>query len=304
MNLALLSKWKWRILVEDDAVWSGILRSRYGNVKRKILIGDSSVVEKINSIWWRDILLSDNYVFLLNSNFPGAVICELGNGINIPFWYNTWAGGKPLAQAFQELFVLSHDDKITVAEAGFQDAEGWQWSAAAILCDGSAGTTTTSKLSGPPLSSIIVKAVKHLWKVKAPPKVIFFGWRIIHNRLATKDQLIKRGILMDDIVSECVFCSTETESLSHLLGDCLVVEAIWRKVYEWIGPVDELYLEEFEWFLFYFEKVKNLAKRSLVAVIWLATACSIWNRRNGIIFKNDSFSFTEYMSEVVFNSWK
>ncbi|XP_058774251.1 uncharacterized protein LOC131648516 [Vicia villosa] len=136
----------------------------------------------------------------------------------------------------------------------------------------------------------MVKAVKHLWKVKAPPKVLIFGRRIIHNRFATKDQLIKRGILMDDIVSEYVFCSTETESLSHLLGGCLVVEAIWRKVYEWIGPVDGLSLEEFEGFLFYFEKVKNLAKRSLVAVIWLATAWSIWNRRNGIIFKNDSSS--------------
>ncbi|XP_058777004.1 uncharacterized protein LOC131651357 [Vicia villosa] len=107
----------------------------------------------------------------------------------------------------------------------------------------------------------------------------------------------------DGIASDCVFCSTETKSLSHLVGGSLVVEAIWRKVYEWIGLVDDLSLEEFEGFLFDFEKVKNLAKRSLVTVIWLATAWSIWNRRNGIIFKNDSFSFTECFVQQCSEKW-
>ncbi|XP_058726276.1 uncharacterized protein LOC131597605 [Vicia villosa] len=343
MNVALLSKWKWIILVEDDAVWSGLLRSRYGNVKKRSLL----VILR----WWRKTIQFGgetsfyNYVLLLNDNFSGVVSCDLGNGFDIPFWYSNWAGGQQLSQAFPELLVLSKDDKLSVAEAGFYDAEGWQWSAAAILRGSSTGTAATqlhssdtidflwgdlvdsirhtsprenakdifswnatlegvfsvkscynlfkARLSGPPISPLIVKSVKHLWKVKAPPKVMFFGWRIIHNRLATKDQLIKRGILMDGVDSDCVFCSTESESLSHLLGGCLVVEAIWRKVYEWIGPVDDLTLDEFKGFLFEFEKVKNLAKRSLVTVIWLASVWSIWNRRNEFIFKNDSFSFTE-----------
>ncbi|XP_058726593.1 uncharacterized protein LOC131597953 [Vicia villosa] len=37
MNMALLSKWKWRILIEDEAVWRGILVSRYRNIKNKVL---------------------------------------------------------------------------------------------------------------------------------------------------------------------------------------------------------------------------------------------------------------------------
>ncbi|XP_058756592.1 uncharacterized protein LOC131629811 [Vicia villosa] len=76
MNVALLSKWKWRILVEEEAVWRGILVSRYGNIKLKVLIGDVSVVEKSDSIWWRDILTSDNYAALLNQNFSGAISCK------------------------------------------------------------------------------------------------------------------------------------------------------------------------------------------------------------------------------------
>ncbi|XP_058722219.1 uncharacterized protein LOC131594138 [Vicia villosa] len=46
MNVALISKWKWRILNENDAVWSGILKARYGKVKLKVLVGDVAVVDR------------------------------------------------------------------------------------------------------------------------------------------------------------------------------------------------------------------------------------------------------------------
>ncbi|XP_058759424.1 uncharacterized protein LOC131632711 [Vicia villosa] len=73
MNVALLSKWKWKILVEEEAVWRGILVSRYGNIKLKILVGDISIAEKSDYIWWRDILIFDNYAALLNQKFSGAI---------------------------------------------------------------------------------------------------------------------------------------------------------------------------------------------------------------------------------------
>lgn len=46
MNATLLSKWKWRILTEEEAVWRGVLEARYGNMKKKMLISDVSVVGK------------------------------------------------------------------------------------------------------------------------------------------------------------------------------------------------------------------------------------------------------------------
>ncbi|XP_058784820.1 uncharacterized protein LOC131659680 [Vicia villosa] len=51
MNVALISKWKWRILTENDAVWCGILKARYGKVKLKVLVGDIPVVGKKDSVW-------------------------------------------------------------------------------------------------------------------------------------------------------------------------------------------------------------------------------------------------------------
>lgn len=52
MNTELISKWKWSILSENNAVWNGILKARYGNIKLKVLVGDILVVGKKDSIWW------------------------------------------------------------------------------------------------------------------------------------------------------------------------------------------------------------------------------------------------------------
>ncbi|XP_058734783.1 uncharacterized protein LOC131606602 [Vicia villosa] len=43
MNLDLLSKCKWMILVDNEVVWRRILVARYGNIKLKFLIRDISV---------------------------------------------------------------------------------------------------------------------------------------------------------------------------------------------------------------------------------------------------------------------
>lgn len=51
LNATLLSKCKWRILTEKEAVWFGIINHRYGNPALKVLIGDISVVNKKDSIW-------------------------------------------------------------------------------------------------------------------------------------------------------------------------------------------------------------------------------------------------------------
>ncbi|XP_058766044.1 uncharacterized protein LOC131639579 [Vicia villosa] len=160
-----------------------------------------------------------------------------------------------------------------------------------------------SKLSGPPIIANVVKASTYIWKVQAPTKTLFFGWRLIHDRLATKDQLYKKGIL-DFTEMNCVFCSVEEERLSHLLGGCQVVKEIWLKVLEWLGFITDFSLVDFITFPFIYDKVNSLAKRKIIGAIWLATCWHIWLICNAIIFKNEKFSFLDCMSEIMFSSWK
>lgn len=48
-------------------------------------------------------------------------------------------------------------------------------------------------LSGPPICALISAGAVFLRMVRDPPKILFFGWGVIHNRIATEDQLIKWG---------------------------------------------------------------------------------------------------------------
>lgn len=85
--MALINKWKLSILNEKDMVWSSVLKRIYKNQELKVLIGEKSVLTNRDSIWWRDLLLSDNYVNLQDNHFTSATTCRPGNGVNIPFWY-------------------------------------------------------------------------------------------------------------------------------------------------------------------------------------------------------------------------
>ena len=65
-----------------------------------------------------------------------------------------------------------------------------------------------------------------VWKVKVPPKIHFFLWLVSHNKLLTRDNLVKRQNVDD---TTCVFC-TEPESCSHLFFECVVAKSIWVEV--------------------------------------------------------------------------
>ncbi|CAK8569711.1 unnamed protein product [Lathyrus sativus] len=87
LNKGLLLKWKWRILKEKDAIWCKLLCHRYGKSDIKVMIGNNSIWNKHNSIWWRDLVLSvlsTNYGF---SIFVNNLHCRIGYGSNTLFWH-------------------------------------------------------------------------------------------------------------------------------------------------------------------------------------------------------------------------
>ncbi|XP_058745976.1 uncharacterized protein LOC131618836 [Vicia villosa] len=139
-------------------------------------------------------------------------------------------------------------------------------------------------------------------EIDAPSKSLLFGWRLIHDRLATKDHLFKKGILEIAEIN-CAFCSVEEECLAHLLGGCLVVKPIWLKVFDWLGSITDFSLVDFITFPFISDKVHSPAKRKIIGAIWLATCWHIWLIRNAIIFKDGNFSFLDCMSEIMHSSW-
>lgn len=121
------------MLTEKNAIWRDIMEARYGNLKSKVLIVDISVLNKHDSIWWRDLILLDNYEHLLFDHFTGAVRCNLGNDSNIPMWYASWAGNKSLMELFPDLFAITDKFMETVNFVGDFVNGSWIWNIATLF---------------------------------------------------------------------------------------------------------------------------------------------------------------------------
>lgn len=57
-----------------------------------------------------------------------------------------------------------------------------------------------------PLSYKVVKDISSLWDIKALSNLSLFGWRLLLDRLSTKEKLSLRGILTNIRDLCCAFC--------------------------------------------------------------------------------------------------
>ncbi|CAI8586508.1 unnamed protein product [Vicia faba] len=82
--------------------------------------------------------------------------------------------------------------------------------------------------------------LQRLWKTCTPSKTKVFGWRVMLNRLPTKDQLVRRWIIYNEEDKVCVLGLNGLEDLEHLMFKCMISLRVWRKIYGWL----ELDMEE------------------------------------------------------------
>jgi hypothetical protein len=69
------------------------------------------------------------------------------------------------------------------------------------------------------------------WKLKIPPKIHFFLWLVVHNKIITRYNLVKRQSV-DNLT--CAFCN-EIETCNHLFFDCVIAKAVWDEVKICVG---------------------------------------------------------------------
>ncbi|CAK8567117.1 unnamed protein product [Lathyrus sativus] len=64
-----------------------------------------------------------------------------------------------------------------------------------------------------------------IWNKKFPCNILVFLWRVLQNKLPTRDNLRKLGILRGGS-ERCPFGYQESESISHLLFDCYCLKSV------------------------------------------------------------------------------
>ncbi|XP_024630644.1 uncharacterized protein [Medicago truncatula] len=111
-----------------------------------------------------------------------------------------------------------------------------------------------------------------LWHKDIPLKVVLFAWRLIRDRLPTKDNLIRRGIIGPND-SLCVGGCGLMETSPRLFLHCQLFGEVWHFIHLWLGvcsvipnvPAD--YLNQFSF-------VGGNCPKGLLSImqlIWLAT---------------------------------
>ncbi|XP_074361897.1 uncharacterized protein LOC141702109 [Apium graveolens] len=114
-----------------------------------------------------------------------------------------------------------------------------------------------------------VKAVWHPFNI---PNCSFFMWLAFHNRLMTRDRMIRIGMLVD---GNCILCNAQLECIEHLLTDCPFTNLVMSSmdfpfVRDWIS-----YMQG------HFFRVQLRKIQEFVAFLFLSVVGhTIWGERN------------------------
>ncbi|KAJ4819339.1 RNA-directed DNA polymerase (reverse transcriptase)-related family protein [Rhynchospora pubera] len=188
------------------------------------------------------------FLTLINT-LSSTILFTMGDGSTIPFWHFNWGFGI-LKFKFQTLYSFSLDPHVTVhyflqnlhnLHALFKPALSLSNSASNQLSQILACLQNTNLPSLPTLDNAIWKLnssqsfstksyylfiktlpkhnsnLKTIWKLKIPPRMKIFLWRLLQNGIATIDNLRKRGWVIPNF---CYLCKSHGESVQHLFNDC------------------------------------------------------------------------------------
>ncbi|GJV40037.1 RNA-directed DNA polymerase, eukaryota [Tanacetum coccineum] len=303
LNRALLLKWVWRFVSQDDSLWFRVIQAVHGSMI------DTHSAQKASI--WSSILKE---VQLLKTNgFDFLSYCSkrIGDGISTRFWLDIWKGDKPLRDAFPRLFALESNCQIFVAEklavpmdTSFRrpvrgGVEQQQFSDLSSIMDSviisSSADRWVCSLSSD--GNFSVKEVRNViddmslpshsestrWVKNIPIKINIFAWRARRDCLPTRTNLIRRGVSLES--SSCPLCLSGEEDVHHVFFRCSLARDVLRRVCRW-WDIDwqswSSFLEWSSWFSYIRlpSKVKKFIGRCFLCclVVHLGVAESFYFR--------------------------
>jgi hypothetical protein len=116
---------------------------------------------------------------------------------------------------------------------------------------------------------LIQQNMELIWHKQVPLKVSIFSWRLLRDRLPTRQNLANRGILAMDS-RFCLAGCDQVEDVNHLFLSCPVFGALWPLVRDWLGvegAESQVISDHFLQFIHYEGVLKS--RRSFFHLIWL-----------------------------------
>lgn len=124
-NRALLTKWIWRFLTQEESLWSRIIKIRHGDIDSTRTGQTISRGGGCKTGWWSKVLAAAGREE--DSWFWGKLTQKLGKDNSINFWNGYWTGDKALKDLFPCIFQYSAKRDGKVREMGSWIEDTWTW---------------------------------------------------------------------------------------------------------------------------------------------------------------------------------
>jgi len=272
-------------------------------------------------LWWRTLChICSGVGEGVGSWFEENTRRVAGDGHNTLFWFDNWVGERPLSLKFPRLFNLAVNKECSVAKMASLGlavgGRGWVWRRRLLAWEEDSVRECTLLLSNVVLQDHVSDAwrwlldpvhgysvreayrfltsgeqvdrtiVDDVWHRYILAKVSLFVWRLLRNRLPTKDNLMRRRVIQATDIA-CAYGCDDSESANHLFLLCEIPNLVWLHVQNWICvfTVSPCHMREH---YTQFTSMAGMPRRShyVFKVIWFVCVWMIWKDRNNRVFKN------------------
>ncbi|KAF7843708.1 putative ribonuclease H protein At1g65750 family [Senna tora] len=312
-NMAFMAKLGWGLIHNDGALWSRVIRSKYGC--------GGEIIPKVErrrncSRIWRGVADCWQYV-------EDGMCWRLGNGQRIRFWMDKWVPGcKPLAE--YKLGPLAREDEEVKVSRFLTGSGAWDWEAFEHLIphdiclkihsipppvrndsedtpvwslnkNGQFSTKSAYRLITGDHALEERNIWRKVWGWKGPEKIKYFLWLCVKDRIMTNVNRKRRNISTSEF---CPRCKNIPESVLHTIRDCEYAKNVWMRL---VKP-------KF-WPRFFNNNVENWFCMNLSEnlgcfdINWhLAFGLAVWNiwkARNEFVFKSGSNGAPDLVFQIV-----
>lgn len=339
-NKVLLGKWVWRFLTNKNSLWAKVVKSRFGEIVWSRMGERLEGRRTRRRGWWKSVV--EVVEGREGKWFWDYLEVRLGNGEASSFWDGWWSGDQALKEVFPRLYQLSLKKEGTVAEMGSWEGGIWRWKldwrrdlrewekegetnllnflSNFVLREdlpdrwrwrGRSGDSYTVKEAYKAIkncnyniaqSQVPLERFDSLWKTRAPHKAQLTAWRLLRDRLPSKDNLLKRGAIPQAEI-DCCCCKREVESALHFFFRCPNVVGLWNAIIEWTGTSwaspSEVNCHRlcFASLLGYGKMEKRLGG------LWICVIWVLWKWRNAVLFDEKEWDFRRIEAEIKCRYW-
>nr|KAJ0224075.1 hypothetical protein LSAT_V11C200069590 [Lactuca sativa] len=123
LNLSLITKWKWRLKVDNSGLWSKVIKGIHNlhgkpaqHICKKTLPG----------VWSRVAGVQDE-LKKFGIDIDEVIIKKIGSGDETMFWLDKWIGGSTLKDSFSEAYKLEGHKHCKISNRLQHGTMNWEW---------------------------------------------------------------------------------------------------------------------------------------------------------------------------------